>query len=541
MAKDLRTLLEHAQKGAGGGNQPAPLAHRRAMTSPGEPRVYRVKTGYVCGLCGRLHDTIDPAFDCLSRCTFELRLRSPAGRALSGDAGHYACTACGRGYANTDDAEECFERCLAKMKPSKQFEEALRRVQIKYVQRLQAHGLRSLQKIDALSEHTKMLETLTYEQKALGRNQSKPVEKVLPKRDKPAAAPAPQASSITELKAFNPSQENKQPSAGALSDLAPDELTAAGTGNVSTEESLMNDVGFASADVQEGARADVALSPAGAGDAGFVAETAFGNTNAESAGGGDEAAELLGGSFSDAGSSGDAADALLGGSFSDAGSSGDAESLLSGDFAGAESSGGAEALLGSSFDDAAAPADLDALLADSNQPFANKTESFRAQKSALSPDLLESLRSADPVSPKDVKGGARKAPVFTRDSEEPETNAMAADVLAMLQTSDSSETVTLSSRQERQLDTLKINVDTEFLDTADPAAESGAALTVYVRSPDMKPYRRNNAKYACSACSNEFFTKEQVEACFFAHPEEGSEEARALLAKGMKLAGKSAA
>ena len=118
---------------------------------------------------------------------------------------------------------------------------------------------------------------------------------------------------------------------------------------------------------------------------------------------------------------------------------------------------------------------------------------------------------------------------------------MAADVLAMLQTSDSSETVALSSRQERQLDSLKINVDTEFLDTADPDAEAGAALTVYVRYPDMKPYRRNNAKYACSACSNEFFTKEQVEACFFAHPEEGSEEARALLAKGMKLAGKSAA
>lgn len=522
MAKDLRTLLEHAQKGAGGGTQPAPLAHRRAMTSPGEPRVYRVKTGYVCGLCGRLHDTIDPAFDCLSRCTFELRLRSPAGRALSGDAGHYACTACGRGYANTDDAEECFERCLAKMKPGKQFEEALRRVQIKYVQRLQAHGLRSLQKIDALSEHTKMLETLTYEQKALGRNQSKPVEKVLPKREKPALVPPPQASSITELKAFNPTQENTQPAAGALSDLAPDELTAAGTGNVSTEESLMNDVGFATVEVREDNRADVALPSAGTDDAGFVAETAFGDANAQMA-------------------DGDAADALLGGSFSDAGSSGDAESLLSGDFAGAHSSGGAEALLGSSFDDAAAPADLDSLLADSNQPFANKTASSRAEKSALSPDLLETLRSADPASPKDAKGGARKAPVFTRDSEEPETNAMAADVLAMLQTSDSSETVALSTRQERQLDNLKINVDTEFLDTADPAAEAGAALTVYVRSPEMKPYRRNNAKYACSACSNEFFTKEQVEACFFAHPEEGSEEARALVAKGMKLAGKSAA
>lgn len=64
---------------------------------------------------------------------------------------------------------------------------------------------------------------------------------------------------------------------------------------------------------------------------------------------------------------------------------------------------------------------------------------------------------------------------------------------------------------------------------------------VFVRQPKMKPYRREHAKYCCSACSKEFFTKEQVEACFFSHPEEGSEEEQLLLEKIAKLKNKSAA
>ncbi|MEY3902370.1 MAG: hypothetical protein RL189_1676, partial [Pseudomonadota bacterium] len=173
MPKDLRTLLEPA-KNSGKAGAAAPLAHRRALSSPGEPRVFRVRAGFVCGLCGKLHEKLDNAFDCLGRCTIELRLRTPAGRQMSGQTGHFACTACGRGFANTDDAEECFERCLARMKPSAQFEQALRRVQVRYVQRLQAHGVRSLQRIDPFSEHTKMLNTLTQEQVAMGRPVAKP-------------------------------------------------------------------------------------------------------------------------------------------------------------------------------------------------------------------------------------------------------------------------------------------------------------------------------------------------------------------------------
>ncbi|NBW81874.1 hypothetical protein EBR21_08975, partial [bacterium] len=174
MAKDLRNLLEPANKGASSGANSAPLAQRRNLLSPGEPRVFQVKSGFVCGLCGRVHSKLEPAFDCLGRCTIELRLRSPSGRTSGEAPSHHACTACGRGFANADDAEECFERCLVRMKPNPQFEAALRRVQIRYVQRLQAHGVRPLQRIDPFAEHTKMLTTLTREQQAMGRRVVRP-------------------------------------------------------------------------------------------------------------------------------------------------------------------------------------------------------------------------------------------------------------------------------------------------------------------------------------------------------------------------------
>ena len=522
MAKDLRNFLEHAQKGTKAGVSAAPLAQRRSLSSPGEPRVYRVKAGYVCGLCGGLHASLEPAFDCLGRCTIELRLRSPAGRSLSGDAGHYACTACGRGYANTDDAEECFERCLAKMKPSRQFEEALRRVQIKYVQRLQQHGLRSLQKIDALAEHTKMLETLTYEQKALGRQNAQPTEKVLHKKTTaPVAKPIP-TSSISELSAFNSTEESKSLTAPTLEELSPEEILSSSGHSLQASSELQTPL-------QEGPTAELAL-----GSTEQAVDQALGDVVQEqSLSGSDfagtlssegEADALLGGGLSDA-QPAESADAFLGGGLSDAQPVQSAETLLNSDFSAAQPTEDVADLLGGNFGDLP-----------SSNPQASK-----AKVSKPAEDHFDDFGSSA-QNPQTAKNGdSKKPPVFAKNTEEPETNALAADVLALLQTTDNEEKVDISSRQERQLDNLKISVDTELLDNISTGEDESVGFTVFVRSPDMKPYRRNNAKYCCSACGNEFFTKEQVEACFYAHPEEGSEEARALIAKGMKLSRKSAA
>jgi hypothetical protein len=131
---------------------------------------------------------------------------------------------------------------------------------------------------------------------------------------------------------------------------------------------------------------------------------------------------------------------------------------------------------------------------------------------------------------------------FASLGDEPKVQeSMGADVLALLQAPPEGEDLQLNSKQERMLKEKALNIDTAFLD--DPLAQEQMldATKVHVRNNEMKPYRRNNAKYGCSACSKEFFTKEQVEACFFSHPEEGSEEARVLLEKAEKLKNKSAA
>lgn len=169
MSKDLRGLLE-----PGLGYDPenkvarqVPLAHRRSLASPGQPRVYRVQAGYLCGLCGRIHSELEIAFDCLGRCTIELRLRAPATPSLAGRSSHFACAACGKGFANASDAEQCFEGCLGRIRPTPLFHHALRRIQSRYIQRLKSHGLRALERIDALSEHSKMLAALSKGQAAL--------------------------------------------------------------------------------------------------------------------------------------------------------------------------------------------------------------------------------------------------------------------------------------------------------------------------------------------------------------------------------------
>jgi hypothetical protein len=141
----------------------------------------------------------------------------------------------------------------------------------------------------------------------------------------------------------------------------------------------------------------------------------------------------------------------------------------------------------------------------------------------------------------DLSGAFSEASEFAQVAEQPETNVLAADVLALLQTSTTDENLELSSKQTKELKSKKIEVDLDLLEkltTDDGSANDG---TVHLRKADMKSYRRNNAKYTCSACSKEFFTKEQVEACFYSHPEEGSEEARALIERAKKTSNKTAA
>lgn len=39
------------------------------------------------------------------------------------------------------------------------------------------------------------------------------------------------------------------------------------------------------------------------------------------------------------------------------------------------------------------------------------------------------------------------------------------------------------------------------------------------REPGMKPFKRHDARYVCSACGKNYFTKSEVEECYFSHPE----------------------
>jgi len=555
--------------------------------------VFRVRAGFVCGLCGRLHENLEPAFDCLGRCTIELRLRTPAGRALSGEQGHYACTACGRGFANTDDAEDCFERCLSKMKPSPQFEEALRRVQVKYVQRLQAHGLRSLSKIDAFAEHTRMLETLKQEQRALGRPvangeaendhvKSTPVQHSQPQQVNPAQQA--ETTSINQapnaLPAETPDIRANLATAAGLEPSTTAAVIEASRGFVSEPETLPGaDSTSAEAEAQallEGDFGDVSAAES------LLSEN-FSNSTSDTS-----ASELLNESslddenlsvvdksdeigVSEIGSSSDfgLSTRSLSGEFSDSENSsipvkdsdafGEMDSLMTDGFSDNQPPSAGEQLLSGAFVDRAKLAA--AGFTDSNNSTgsggSDSALSILASSEAENASLKGLKDKQKPKTGSQPKGdfenglseiGINSAskvnvpPVFNKNSEEPETNALAADVLALLQTTDTQENLELNTRQAKDLNTLKVNVDTDLLDkiAAKDEGEDDAG-TLYLRLADMKPYRRNNAKYCCSACGNEFFTKEQVEACFFGHPEEGSEEAKVLLAKGAKIAKKSAA
>lgn len=579
MAKDLRTLLEPAQTAGKGGKDGVPLAQRRSLTSPGEPRVFRVRAGFVCGLCGRLHGSLEPAFDCLSRCTIQLRLRTPVGRSTSGDQAHYACTACGRGYANTDDAEECFERCLVKMKPSPEFEKALRRVQVRYVQRLQNHGVRPLERIDPFTEHSKMLSALTQEQLALGR-------KVTASSQRQSEQHAPIAGAAqniarSHVQAPTPNEAQTQPAMGGSIESAAPAGTNAPTAVQQASQHLPPSF--------EGLEHPT-LSPPVVIEQGGPAMQEFGDSSPEPT---DEdiSASLMvdlgevssneqilasvpkptpetSDELSIAPPNVESLEASMDVSNDPASSEQHVNQTES--LAAVLASSSAAPQLDLQTDNTTASAnienELDALLeqtliedpkeaSESSPPsalsmLANATTPIGQSAKANLPATHNTNAAGFDDFPMDLMqdgsdalaSALAEASEFAQVAEQPETNILAADVLALLQTSSSNEEVAMSKSHEKELSGKKINVDPDLLDRLTETDASDESLgKVFLRKPDMKTYRRNNAKYCCSACGKEFFTKEQVEACFYAHPEEGSEEARVLLERVKKSSARTAA
>jgi hypothetical protein len=163
-------------------------------------------------------------------------------------------------------------------------------------------------------------------------------------------------------------------------------------------------------------------------------------------------------------------------------------------------------------------------------------------------DSLSSLEMDDFILPDASKNSPSRSASggnseFADFGLENETEAGLGDeVMSMLQDSpppiESSTMKGLSSSSGKD----KNKIDVDLLDEVIGVGEDQSDYnTVFVRTEKMKPYKREHSKYCCSACSKEFFTKEQVEACFFSHPEAGSEEERILLEKIAKLKNKSAA
>jgi hypothetical protein len=475
-------LLEPAAKPAGSrSNQTSgPLAGRRTLTSPGDQRVYRVKAGYLCGLCGRVQSEIETAFDCLSRCTIELRLRAPASHRIGGGQRHFNCTACGRGFANTDDAGDCFERCLSKLKPSPKFEAALRRVQARYVQRLQTHGTRPLERIDPISEHKQILAVLTEEQKAsarpLGHSQT---------QDLPATASLA-ASSLN-------------------SDLAEERVSLV----AHLQHQLDGFLGEDSIEKQDTGQIYSAANPTQLKER---AESKFTI---------DESID----SFLKENSS----EAQLDIPSSDQSTAKVPERE--------EADGSREASLESEMTDEFANQDggvvppTDAELSDGSGIDSNTlpTEPLSAEQllSAVSPpDAIEDF-------------------ALNESPAESLSKNAAADVLALLQTDeigeggDSQIDPSLSNSENK-----KTAIDTNLLDQLDVSTSQDNEPSdepIAVRTASMKPYRRNNAKYCCSACNKEYFTKDQVEACFYSHPEEGLNDSESIVDEPKSFSHKTAA
>ncbi|MEY2988416.1 MAG: hypothetical protein RJB13_1937 [Pseudomonadota bacterium] len=496
MAKDLRGFLEPPRdSGKSKETQSSvPLAHRRGLVSPGEPRVFQVRSGFVCGLCGLVHKNLERAFDCLGRCTVQLRLRSPAGPSHFGSQAHFACTACGRGYANCDDAEQCFERCIHKLKPTREFENALRRVQVRYAQRLASHGVRQLERIDPFKEHTKMLEVLTKEQEAL-KNPAQP--QVVPENHL-------STSVEDDGRDFQQSARIRSGIENPTTSLSSSETQSTHLTEVLQENETQNTQAIES--ISQFAANEPQLT---AEESQLTAEES--QLTAEEPQLGDEEPQL-----------------------------GD-EELNS-----TETPDPTSAL--EMLTEEAAQLDVPDIQAQMPSKIPMPKISQETATQFAGADSVSSLEMDDfilPEASKNLPSGLALSgsSEFEDFGLEKETEAgLGDDVMSMLQDSyPSIESSTKKGwRSSSGKDKSKVNVD--FLDEVLGAEEDQSDYnTVFVRKEKMKPYKREYSKYCCSACSKEFFTKEQVEACFFSHPEEGSEEERVLLEKVAKLKNKSAA
>ena len=514
MAKDLRGFLEPPRDAAKNKETQAtaPLAHRRGMTSPGEPRVFQVRSGFVCGLCGVVHKNLENAFDCLGRCTVQLRLRSPAGPSHFGSQAHFACTACGRGFANCDDAEQCFERCMHKLKPTKEFETALRRVQVKYAQRLSSHGVRQLERIDPLREHTKMLETLTKEQEAL-----KNPESASPRTDQ--QTPASSAETKSQLQETSSSRGSSSRGDEELSPML--ELRSESQASVSSEDESQGGVmepEFSAEAPQlaaEEPQLDAEAPQIDAEEPQIDAEAP--QIDAEAPQFEAEETQI------------DAEEPQL-----------DAEEPQ----LDPEEPQSALTMLVEDvpkLDDS----DFQAMQNSENSAPEGSAKALTPKAEIDSLDSLEMDAFTEPQNSEQPTSGelTLMSSEFESLSSPNETDVgLGEDVFAMLQDSPPPTNEQRSKNKDTSQKNNKNKIEGSLLD--DLPVDGGSPEMfdkVFVRQPKMKPYRREHAKYCCSACSKEFFTKEQVEACFFSHPEEGSEEEQLLLEKIAKLKNKSAA
>ena len=491
MAKDLRGFLEPPRDAAKNKETQAtaPLAHRRGMTSPGEPRVFQVRSGFVCGLCGVVHKNLENAFDCLGRCTVQLRLRSPAGPSHFGSQAHFACTACGRGFANCDDAEQCFERCMHKLKPTKEFETALRRVQVKYAQRLSSHGVRQLERIDPLREHTKMLETLTKEQEAL-----KNPESASPRTDQQTPASSAETKSQLQETSSSRGSSSRGSSSRGDEELSPMlELRSESQASVSSEDESQGGV----------------MEPEFSAEAPQLAAEEP-QLDAEAPQIDAEEPQL------------DPEEPQL-----DPEEPQSALTMLVEDVP--------------KLDDS----DFQAMQNSENSAPEGSAKALTPKAEIDSLDSLEMDAFTEPQNSEQPTSGelTLMSSEFESLSSPNETDVgLGEDVFAMLQDSPPPTNEQRSKNKDTSQKNNKNKIEGSLLD--DLPVDGGSPEMfdkVFVRQPKMKPYRREHAKYCCSACSKEFFTKEQVEACFFSHPEEGSEEEQLLLEKIAKLKNKSAA
>lgn len=68
-------------------------------------------------------------------------------------------------------------------------------------------------------------------------------------------------------------------------------------------------------------------------------------------------------------------------------------------------------------------------------------------------------------------------------------------------------------RPEQQMAPPPAEEDTSLVDD-EPYSGEGP-----FREPNMKPFKRHDARYVCSACGKNYFTKSEVEECYFSHPE----------------------